>query len=258
MRLAIFNRTKRETIAPPRFTMPAASTAKKTRSYLFAIAVGTVLLWQVPFGGTLLYPFTLLATWFHEMGHGLMSMLLGADFERLVIFPDASGYAQSSWSSGTWGIAHALTAAAGLLGPALAGAAMIVASRSERVTRVALAALAVTLALSTLIWVRSWVGWVVLPGFAFAIAAVAASRRVALRRFVIEMLGVHAAISVWRDLGYLFSPGGAVGGRLSPSDTQAIADVLILPYWFWGGAISAAIAFVLWKALVVACRPERP
>ena len=39
--------------------------------------MATVALWQVPYGDTLLYPFTLLATWFHEMGHGLASMLLG-------------------------------------------------------------------------------------------------------------------------------------------------------------------------------------
>jgi hypothetical protein len=60
---------------------------------------------------------------------------------------------------------------------------------------------------------------------------------------------------VWRDVGYLFSEGARVGGRSGPSDTQAIADVLILPYWFWGGAISAAIAFLLWKALAIASRP---
>jgi hypothetical protein len=255
MKFALFNKRNRKSIQPAKFALPVASTAKKTRSYLVAIAVGTVLLWQVPLGRTLLYPFTLLATWFHEMGHGLMSMLLGAGFERLVIYSDGSGYAQSSWSAGSWGIAHALTAAAGLLGPSLAGAAMIVASRSERATRVALVALAAVLALSTLIWVRSWIGWVVLPGFAFGIAAVAASKRVALRRFVIELLGVQAAISVWRDVGYLFSEGARVGGRSGPSDTQAIADVLILPYWFWGGAISAAIAFLLWKALGIASRP---
>ena len=29
----------------------------------------------VPYGGYLLYPFTLLSTWVHEMGHGVTALL---------------------------------------------------------------------------------------------------------------------------------------------------------------------------------------
>jgi len=216
--------------------------------------VATVVLWQVPYGDTLLYPFTLLATWFHEMGHGLASMLLGAQFERLVIFADASGYAEWSWAGDAPRLVDALTAAAGLIGPSLAGAAMIVASRSARATRIVLYALAAALVLSTLIWVRSWVGWIALPGLAACIFAAAASKRSEVRRFAIEFLGVQAAISVWQDLGYMFSEGATVGGQTGLSDTAAIEQALFLPYWFWGGAISVAIAFILWKALSIANR----
>ena len=228
---------------------------QRTRSYLLAIAAGTVLLWQIPLGQLALYPFTLLATWFHEMGHGLMSLLLGARFERLVIFSDASGYAQSAWPADAPAAFHALTAAAGLLGPALAGAAMIVASRSEKATRILLYGLGALLLLSTLIWVRSTVGWIVLPALGLSAIAAARARRADIRRFAIEFLGVQAAISIWRDLGYLFSPGAEVGGRYSLSDTGAIADALLLPYWFWGGAISLAILAILWQALRIAAKP---
>lgn len=256
MKLSLFRR-RASTPAPPTFwDKPVAPPARKTRSYLLAIAVGTVALWQVPFGRMLLYPFTLLATWFHEMGHGLMSMALGARFDRLVILSDASGYAQSSWTADAPGLFHALTAAAGLLGPTVAGAAMIIASRSRRAARIALYVLAAALALSTLIWVRSLVGWIVLPGLAVAILATASSRREDVRRLAVEFLGVQAAISVWRDLDYLFSPAAAVGGQGGASDTAVIANALLLPYWFWGGAISLAIAAILWKALSIASRPK--
>ena len=40
-----------------------------------------------------LYPFTLLGTWVHEMGHGLGALLCGGRFDRLEIFEDASGLA---------------------------------------------------------------------------------------------------------------------------------------------------------------------
>jgi hypothetical protein len=255
VKLPFLTRSSDKAAAPTFWDKPAAAPAKKVRSYLVGIAVATVALWQIPLGRLLLYPVTLLATWFHEMGHGLASMLLGASFERLMIFGDASGYALSRWPADTPGLFHALTAAAGLLGPALAGAAMIVAARSERATRIVLYALAAALALSTLIWVRSLVGWIALPGLALAVFVVAASKRAQLRRFVIEFLGVQAAISLWLNLGYLFSEGATVGGQTSLSDTGAIASVLLLPYWFWGGAISVATAAILWKALAIANRP---
>jgi len=255
MKLTLFKSGKPRSAQPAKFPLSVSSAAKKTRSYLVAIAVATVALWQVPIGQTLLYPFTLLATWFHEMGHGIMSMVLGAQFERLVVFSDASGYALSSWPADTPGIFQALTAAAGLLGPSLAGAAMIVASRSPRATRIALFALGAALAISTIIWVRSLTGWIVLPGFAVVSVWIAASKRMELRRFAIEFLGVQAAISVWRDLGYLFSEGATVGGSTGLSDTAAIAEALVLPYWFWGGAISLVIVLILWRALSIASRP---
>ena len=52
----------------------------------------------------------------------------------------------------------------------------------------------------------------------------------------------------------MFSEGATVGGKAGLSDTAAIAQELLLPYWFWGGVISLAIAFILWKALSIANR----
>lgn len=248
-------RNKGKSVEPAKWGLPSSPVRQRTRSYLLAIAIGTVALWQLPLGRMLLYPFTLLATWFHEMGHGLASMLLGADFERLVLFADGSGYALSNWSMDAPALFHAVTAAAGLLGPSIAGAAMIVASRSEKATRVLLYGLGAVLLLSTVIWVRSLAGWIVLPALGVGTLLVARFANAGVRRFAIEFLGVQAAISIWRDIGYLFSEGGYVDGRHVQSDTGAIADVLLLPYWFWGGAITLAIAVILWKALEIANRP---
>ncbi|MGX7926012.1 M50 family metallopeptidase [Tsuneonella sp. HG094] len=221
------------------------------------IAFATVLLWQLPFGPILLYPFTMLATWFHEMGHGLASMLLGARFEELMIFADGSGYAQSAWSFDAPGLFRALTAAAGLLGPSLAGAALIVASRSRRATRTALVLLGTALLLSTVIWVRSIAGWIVLPAIGMAVLGLAVWGSASAKRLGVELLGVQAAISLGRDIHYLFSSGAMVGGQLQPSDTQAIANEVWLPYWFWGGSITVLIVYVLWRALTYASAPRR-
>jgi hypothetical protein len=212
---------------------------------LAGIALASIVLWQTTLGSLLLYPFTILATWFHEMGHGIAAMLTGRGFERLQIFADGSGVAQSLRPADGYGLIDALIAASGPLGPAIAGALLIIASRSPTATRNALAVLGVALILSTLIWVRSLTGWLVLPALGVAIVVLALRGSPPWQSFVIQLLGVQACISVWKQFDYLFSPGGAVGGRLQRSDTGAIADVLLLPYWFWGATISAAILALL-------------
>jgi hypothetical protein len=221
---------------------------KERITLLAVIAVASIVAWQTRIGGLILYPFTILATWFHEMGHGIAAMLLGRGFERLLIFSDGSGFAESMGPVDGYRLTDALIAASGPLGPAIAGALLIIASRSPAATRNALATLGIALILSTLIWVRSFTGWLVLPALGIAIDLLALGGSVAWQRFVIQLLGVQACISIWRQFDYLFSPGGSIGGQLHRSDTGAIADVLLLPYWFWGAAISAAIlALLAWS-----------
>ena len=221
---------------------------------LAGIALASVLLWQTSLGSLLLYPFTILATWFHEMGHGLAAMLTGRGFERLQIFADGSGVAESLRPADGYRLTDALIAASGPVGPAIAGALLIIASRSSTATRNALAVLGTALIVSTLIWVRSLTGWLVLPALGISIVLLALRGPVPWQRFVIQLLGVQACISVWQQFDYLFSPGGNVGGQLQRSDTAAIADVLLLPYWFWGASISAAILALLSWSFWIAFR----
>jgi hypothetical protein len=227
---------------------------KQRVALLLGIALASILLWQTMLGSLLLYPFTILATWFHEMGHGIVAMLTGRGFERLLIFADGSGVAESLRPADGYGLIDALIAAGGPLGPAIAGALLIVSSRSPTATQYALGALGVALILSTLIWVRSLTGWVVLPALGIAIGLLAQFASPPWQRFVIQFIGVQACISTWKQFDYLFSPGGTVGGQLHRSDTSAIADALLLPYWFWGAAISAAILALLWLSFRLAFR----
>jgi hypothetical protein len=221
---------------------------------LMGIAVASVILWQTMIGSLLLYPFTILATWFHEMGHGVAAILTGSSFERLLIFPNGSGVAQSMRPADASGLTNALIAASGPLGPAIAGSLLIIASRTDKPTRAALTVVGLALIISTVIWVRTHTGWLVLPALGIAILALAWRGTAAQRRFGIQFLGVQACISVWQQFGYLFSAGGSVGGELHRSDTSAIADALLLPYWFWGAAISAVIVVLLWWSFTVAFR----
>ncbi|MGE0180549.1 MAG: M50 family metallopeptidase, partial [Sphingomonas sp.] len=197
---------------------------------------------------------TILATWFHEMGHGIAAMLAGRGFERLIIFADGSGFAESWRPADGYGLTDALVAASGPLGPAIAGALLIVSSRSAAATRAALAVLGIALILSSAIWIRSLAGWLVIPALGTAIVMLALRGSPSWQGFAIQFLGVQACISVWRQFDYLFSPGGALGGQMHRSDTGAIADALLLPHWFWGAGISAAILALLWLSFRLAYR----
>ena len=233
------------------YRVPAYSSqaGKQQITALVVLAVVSILLWHSPYGGLIMYPFSILATWFHEMGHGIAGMVFGYDFVRLVIFPDGSGYAQHLMERDPPRIAQAVIAAAGLLGPTVAGCLLILAARTRKATRLALVLLGLALVLSTLIWVRSTTGWVVLPALGAACLALAFYGREQHRRFAVQFLGVQGCISIYRDFGYLFSQGGTMEGRLQKSDTQHIAEALVLPYWFWGGLITASIIAMVFLAL---------
>jgi hypothetical protein len=189
------------------------------------------------------------------MGHGIAGIVTGSRFERLLIFPNGSGVALMLTPAEEARFKVALVAASGPLGPAIAGALLIIASRSSSGTRAALIVLGVALILSTLIWVRSLTGWIVLPALGVAILALARKGTSSQRRLGVQVLGVQACISAWRQFGYLFSSGGSVGGELHRSDTGAIADAMLLPYWIWGIVISAAIVALLWWSMKLALRP---
>ncbi len=218
------------------------------------IGLVSIVLWQTDVGSIALYPFTILATWFHEMGHGVGAMLTGSKFEKLLIFPDGSGVAMSLRTADGYRVTNAFIAACGPLGPVIAGALLIIASRSARSTRAGLTILSVALIVSSVIWVRSLVGWLILPAMGFGILLLALYGTAPWQRFGIQFVGVQACISVWKQFDYLFSAGGSIGGTVQRSDTGAIADVLFLPYWFWGAVISAVTLAVLWWSFRIAFR----
>ncbi|UUR07149.1 M50 family metallopeptidase [Sphingomonas glaciei] len=221
---------------------------------MMLIAFVSVTLWQTSLGRILLYPFTILATWFHEFGHGLAALLTGNAFHQLLIFPDGSGLAFAGGRTGANRLTQALIPAGGLFGPPIAGALLIIASRSREATQGGLNLLGILLIASTAIWVRTLVGWLILPAMGAIILVIAHRASPAVQRLAIQLLGVQAVISVWAQLDYLFMSEATVAGEVRRSDSAAIADALFAPYWFWGAAISVASFALLWWSLKVAMR----
>lgn len=240
---------------PPDNRETNKSSSEMTR--IIILGVISIILWQSPWGPYLLYPFTLLSTWFHEMGHGLAAELAGGDFVRLEIFSDGSGFALSEFSGDYSRFDRAFVAAAGLIGPSLAGGLLIIASRRTATVRAALVILGVALLLSSLIWVRSAAGLIVLPLLGVAILAIAKFASENVQRFTVQFLGVQGCISIFQSIGYLFSRGAVIDGQVSISDTEAMAEALFLPYWFWGAFVTCIIVAITWWCIRIVYRPRK-
>ncbi|QGJ69056.1 Hypothetical protein PBC10988_7210 [Planctomycetales bacterium 10988] len=208
-------------------------------------AVATVILWHVPGGRYLLYPFSILATWFHEMGHGLTALCLGGKFEELYLYPNGSGMAvyriPASWGA----IRNSLIAAGGPLAPSLLGACFFVLAKKPEVAQWGLYLLVGILILSTLLWVRTLFGWIAIPLWAIALGAVAIYARPEVQSFCLQFLGVQACLSTFYQFNYLFTYQAEVGGKVRLSDTGIISHHLYAPYWFWGILLSAISLAVL-------------
>lgn len=215
------------------------------------------LLPALPFGAYLSYPFHILTTWFHEMGHGMTAIVLGQHFERLVIFPNGSGYAEYQLEGSASRSVAAAIAAGGPLAPCAAGAGLIIASAHPRAWRPVLWVAAAVIMLSVGIWVRSATGWWALPLVAAILALVAWRGSPAWERFTLQFVGVMGAASMLQDFNYLFTEQAVIGGQAVLSDTGQIAAVLGLPHWFWAGVILALSALMVGAALRYALAEKR-
>jgi len=216
--------------------------ALTSRKLLILALALIALIWQLPHGHQILYPFTLFATAAHELGHGLTALLFGARFEALFLHADGSGMAV--WQGSPGRIGTALIAAGGLLGPTLAGTLLLLAARNARRARGLLLLLAGLLLLCTLLWARNVFAIVFLLASATLFALGAKVLSDALAAFFLHFLAALLCLSWFRDLDYLFSDSAIINGRVMLSDTAAISQALWLPYWFWGGTL-AGLSFLL-------------
>ncbi len=216
--------------------------------------LATLLLWNLPYGGFVLYPFKLLATWLHEMSHALMMTLTGIGLSGVEIYRDSSGVAYTASSGGP--LATAIVSAAGYMGCSLWGAVILVATPTAKAARrvfLIMAALMGWTAVMVVIPVDGdYFGPWVVAGLAVAAILVAflvpARWRVAIAHFVAAQACVNALL----DIRVLLRPSQVVNGVDSPlaSDAHAMAYASFgttdrWAVWTW------AIIWLVWSLLVL-------
>ena len=221
---------------------------------LALVLLASLLLWQLPYGGFVLYPFKLLGTWFHEGSHGLVMALTGAGFDRMEVYRDGSGLAHASGGAGAF--ARALIAAAGYMGTPAWGVLILSASRTARGARATLAMLGLLLALSTAAVVSNEFGQIAIAStgaVALLVAAALPGRAVVLAAHVVA---AQACINAVVDIRVLFRPTLVVDGKaVRDSDAHAMANASFgtsddWAVWLWAAiwlAWSLALLFAVFR-----------
>lgn len=234
------------------------------RRALAVALLASLLLWNLPFGGYAMYPFKLLATWMHELSHGIVMLVSGAGFDRMEVYRDGSGLAFADYGVGPF--ASAVIAAAGYMGTPVWGAAILLGARNPRWTRGVLVALGLTLVGTALLAVSNGFGRTALTVTGAAVIAVgAAPQRIAF--FVAQLVGAQACVNAVLDIRVLFRPALVVDGAVvRASDAHAMARATVgtdarWAVWMWAGlwlAWSLGILFLTLRRLVARDRAAPP
>lgn len=231
------------------------SRADRLELRTLAIAlVASLLLWNLPFGGVLLYPFKILATWLHELSHGLIMLITGNGLDRVVIYRDTSGLAYSREVAGP--TAQVFIAGAGYMGTPLWGALLLVVTPHARAARNALIVLGVLLLGTAMFVVDAPSGdrfgqaavaimGAVCVGVAFALPG---RWKIAVAHFVAAQSCVNALL----DIRVLLRPYQIVNGIDTGNKSDAHNMALHTfgttdkwAVWFW------AITWLAWSLVVL-------
>lgn len=216
--------------------------------------IASLILWNLPFGGVVLYPFKLLATWLHEVSHGIAMILTGAGFDRIVIYRDTSGLAYAYTSVGSFGTA--IIAAAGYMGTALWGALLLVVTPNARSARTALIVLGSLLVVTTLFVIApapdgDRFGQYATPAIGAAFALVGIMLPARSRVFVAHFIAAQSCVNALLDIRVLLRPLQVVGGKnagMSDAHNMALSTFGTTDTWaVW----TWAIIWLAWSLAVL-------
>lgn len=229
--------------SPPAARQPLTARDKARLMLGLSVAVTLILYW-IPYGRYFVYPLLLLSTLAHEMGHGIAAELVGGDFDQFLMWSDGSGVARYLTTGSR--IGQAVVAIGGLLGPAVAAAALFALARSPRNARRVFVGIGLVLTLLLLLYVRNLFGFFFVGLLVFLCLAIGRFAHDEMAQLLLVFTAVQLALSVFSRGDYLFTPVAETSAGAMPSDVAQIAEALFMPYWFWGAACGAFSLLVLW------------
>ena len=230
---------------------------RSTTAALLALVVSAALSWA-PFIGILAFPFRMLSTTIHELGHGLGALITGGSFLNYVVRSDGSGHAITA---GGWRL---VVIPAGYLSVALFAAILLRLGRKQKTARRALVALGVLMILLSLrfalpsIWRDEAVSGALamLCGLAIGASLLSIGLKASplVASFTLYLVAFQAALSAFSDLWTLI---GLSSRAQVHTDAHSMAEILWLPPIFWAILWATVAAVILWVAIVGELGPPK-
>ncbi len=201
---------------------------------LAALFVAVWVLWDTP----VVYPIKIFVVCLHELAHALAAILTGGQVISIQIFPDEGGL---TTTSGGWPF---IITSAGYLGSMLFGAALLYLSSRRQWAQRLMLALAVLIALSTLLFFRNF--FAVVYGLLAAAAMFFSARRLSadVNFYIVRFIAVASCLYVLLDIrSDLFA--ASPGGQGIVNDAVALSRLTGLPAILWAALWLAASLIVL-------------
>jgi len=224
---------------------------RNTFFIILAALITAILLPVIPIVNLLDYPFRLLITIVHELGHGVAALITGGGFRNFTIAPDGSGLA---YTAGGW---RMVIIPAGYLGVAIFSAVLFRLGGNQKTSRWALGIIGGAMLVLSLIFGRpgaasiqavagSVLGMVfgVIFGALFLRLAFKASAE--LITFFIHFIAVKAALEAFNDIFVVIGLASNPGIR---TDAQSMAELTHIPAIIWGGVWVVFAAVVIGAAV---------
>ena len=223
--------------------MTAMSSGRPMSQWFWVAVAVSLAVSLTPWAPVLLYPFKLFTTWVHESSHALMTVLVGGRVRSITIESDTSGLTQSLLPSGR--VARGLVASAGYLGAAVVGCLLMASTRVEKWAHVILLGIGACMLLTLVLWIRNLFGAAIVLAWDVALIMLAQRGVANALRFLLSLLAIQVALNAVYDIRVLFLL------RRGHSDAATMAQLFLLPAWFWATAwMTVSIAMLsatLWS-----------
>ncbi|ABV87771.1 M50 family metallopeptidase [Shewanella pealeana] len=182
-------------------------------------------------------PFKWLESYFHELSHGLATLISGGMVSHIQLFPNGAGLC---FSQGGWPL---LIGFAGYFGAALWGYLIFMFATWPRGIRISFAILGGVVILTILLWARDLltISILVILAVLFLLPL-----KLKQNQLLASSLRVMALMII---LNALASPMVLLGLE-GQGDANLLASLSWLPAWFWVGtwlATSALMLFLCWR-----------
>ncbi|MCL1039097.1 M50 family metallopeptidase [Shewanella submarina] len=187
-------------------------------------------------------PFQWLESFFHELSHGLATVISGGVVSHIQLFPNGAGYC---FSAGGWPV---LIGFSGYFGAALWGYLMYQMATRPAWVKVSYGILTALVALTTILWARDLLTLIILIALGILFLA---PLRFAQSNLLMTLLRVMALMVM---LNALTSPF-ALMGLEGKGDAQLLSSLTWIPGWIWISiwlVCSALALYFTWRRVEAA------